>query len=66
MKKQALFRGKITELEVGEFYSDLAVKFKNLEFRMVVPTSTVKEWGLKPEDKVYVLVEGGNVYIFKR
>lgn len=65
-KKQALFRGTITELDVGEFFADIAVKFRNLEIRMVIPRGTVDEWGLKLGDKVYVLVENKNAYIFKR
>lgn len=66
MKKQAIFRGIITELDVGEFFSDIAVKFKNIEVRMVIPRSMVDDWGLKTGDKVYVLIEGQEAYLFKR
>jgi hypothetical protein len=34
---------------------------------MVIPRTTVDEWGLKLGDKVFVLMEGkGGVYLFKR
>jgi molybdopterin-binding protein len=66
-KKQALFKGIITELDVGEFFADVSVKFRNIEVRMVIPRTTVDEWGLKLGDKVFVLMEEkGGVYIFKR
>ena len=58
MKKQIIFKGIITELDVGEFFSDIAVKFKNVEVRMVIPRSMVDEWGLKVGEKVYVVIEG--------
>lgn len=66
-KKQALFKGIIIELDVGEFFADVAVKFRNIEVRMVIPRTTVDEWGLKLGDKVFVLMEEkGGVYLFKR
>ncbi|WPM31470.1 AbrB/MazE/SpoVT family DNA-binding domain-containing protein [Hydrogenobacter sp. T-2] len=66
MKRQALFRGIVTELDKGEFFSDVAVKFKNIEVRMVVPRSTIDEYGIKVGDKVYVMIENQNVFLFKR
>lgn len=65
-RKQIMFRGIVAELDVGEFFADVVVKFRNIEVRMVVPRSTVDEWGLNLGDKVYVLIEKGNAYIFKR
>ncbi len=65
-RKQVMFKGTIVELDVGEFFADVAVKFRNVEVRMIIPRTTVDEWGLKMGDKVYVLIEKGNAYLFKR
>lgn len=66
MKKQALFRGVLTELDVGEFFADTSVKFRNIEIRMVIPRSMVDEFDLKVGDKVYIFIENQHVYLFKR
>lgn len=66
LKKQALFKGVIVELDIGEFFSDITVKFRNIEIRTVVPKSMVCEWGFKIGDKVYVFIENQNIYLFKR
>lgn len=66
MKKSALFKGIITELENGNFFSNVSVKFKNMEIRAVIPRSMVNEWGLRVNDKVYVLIEGKDIFLFKR
>ncbi|MFN3813653.1 MAG: TOBE domain-containing protein [Aquificaceae bacterium] len=66
MKKQAVFRGIVTELDAGEFFSDIAVKFKNIEVRMVLPRSRVDDLGLRVGEKVYMIIEGQEVYLFRR
>ena len=33
---------------------------------MVIPRSMVDEWGLKVGEKVYVVIEGQEAYLFKR
>jgi len=64
--KYTLFKGVVTDLDIGEFRASIMVKFKNLELSAVIPKKMVTEWGLKVGDKVMVHIEeGGGIYIYK-
>lgn len=64
--KYTLFKGIVTDLDIGEFRASIMVKFKNLELSAIIPKTMVTEWGLKVGDKVMVHIEeDGGVYIYK-
>jgi len=64
--RYTLFKGVVTDLDVGEFRASIMVKFKNLELSAVIPKKMVTEWGLKVGDKVMVHIEErGVIYIYK-
>ncbi len=65
--KYSLFKGIITDLDVGKLRASALIKFKNIEMSTIIPKKMVTEWELRIGDKVMVYIEeGGAVYIYKK